>query len=83
MVLTGQAGKIKAVVYGHSHKYGYSEVAGIHLINLPATGYNLSGGQPVGWVEARLTPRGGEFTLHSIGGSRKIDRHTQALSWRT
>ena len=76
-------GKIKAVVYGHSHKYDYSEVAGIHLINLPATGFNLSGGQPVGWVEARFTRETGEFTLHTIGGNSKIDGHTRTLSWRT
>jgi len=75
--------KIKAVVYGHSHKYGYSEVAGIHLINLPATGFNLAGGQPVGWVEAKLTQAGGEFTLHAIGGNLQISGHTQNLVWRS
>ncbi len=74
--------KIKAVVYGHSHKYDYSEVAGIHLINLPATGFNLSRGQPVGWVEAKLTRETGEFTLHTIGGNRKIDGHSRTLTWR-
>ncbi len=75
--------KIKAVVYGHSHKYGYSEVAGIHLINLPATGFNLARRQPVGWVEARLTKDRGEFTLHAIGGQRENDGHTQMLAWRS
>ena len=75
-------GKIKAVVYGHSHKYNYSEVAGIHLINLPATGFTLTWGQPVGWVEAKLTRTGGEFTLHAIGGSRRSDGHTETLAWR-
>ena len=75
--------KIKAVVYGHSHKYGYSEFAGIHLINLPATGYNLSGGQPIGWVEARLTRQAGQFALHAIGGDRELDGHTATLTWRT
>jgi 3',5'-cyclic-AMP phosphodiesterase len=76
-------GKIKAVVYGHSHKYEYSEVAGIHLINLPATGFPLSAGQPVGWVEARLTRYGGEFTLHAIGGDRRRDGHVTPLRWRS
>jgi 3',5'-cyclic-AMP phosphodiesterase len=75
-------GKIKAVVYGHSHKYEYSQSAGIHLINLPATGFTLSGNQPVGWVEAKLTRQGGEFTLHAIGGNRKLDGHTERLAWR-
>ncbi len=75
--------KIKAVVYGHSHRYGYSEVAGIHLINLPATGYNLARRQPVGWVEARLMQDGGEFTLHAIGGDPEKDGYTQTLAWRS
>ena len=75
-------GKVKAVVYGHSHKYEFSTDAGIHLINLPATGFNFAGNQPVGWVEARLTKKGGEFTLHAIGGDRSADRQTQKLTWR-
>ena len=75
--------KIKAVIYGHLHKYEHSQVAGIHLINLPATAYPIIGNPPVGWVEARLTPRGGEFTLHAIAGNRKSDGRTQTLLWRT
>jgi Icc protein len=75
--------KIKAVVYGHSHKYSYSEVAGIHLINLPATGFTLTRRQPVGWVEAKLTKDSGEFTLHAIGGHRENDGRTQMLAWRS
>ena len=77
------AAKVKAVVYGHSHKFRFSEYKGIHLINLPATGYNMSGSQPVGWVEARLTEKGGEFTLHALGGNRKMDGCSERLSWRT
>jgi Icc protein len=74
--------KIKAVVYGHSHRYGYREVAGIHLINLPTTKFTLCGHQPVGWVEARLTKDSGAFTLHAIGGDRENDGRTETLSWR-
>jgi len=29
--------KVKALVFGHSHRYEFSERDGIHLINLPAT----------------------------------------------
>jgi Icc protein len=75
--------KVKAVVYGHSHKYEFAKLAGIHLVNLPATGFNFACSQPVGWVEARLTKQGGEFTLHAIGGNREIDGHVQKLSWRS
>jgi 3',5'-cyclic-AMP phosphodiesterase len=74
--------KIKAVICGHLHKYEYEQVAGIHLIHLPATAYPIIGNPPVGWVEAKLTPRGGEFTLHAVAGNRKSDGRTETLLWR-
>lgn len=74
--------KVKAVVYGHSHEFRLSRYQGIHLINLPATGFNMSGNQPVGWVEAKLTAKGGEFILHAPSGNRKLDGHREHLSWR-
>jgi len=75
--------KVKAVVYGHSHQYAYAEVAGIHLINLPSTGYTIWSGAPIGWVDAKLTARGGEFTLHAVEGDLTLDGHTHTLLWRT
>jgi 3',5'-cyclic-AMP phosphodiesterase len=81
--IIGPATQVKAVVYGHSHRFRLSEYRGIHLINLPATGYNMSGSQPVGWVEAGLTTRGGEFTLHALGGNRRHDGRTERLHWRS
>ncbi len=80
--IAAPARKVKAIVYGHSHRYRYRKHEGIHLINLPATGYNFTGAQPVGWVEARLTDEGGEFTLHAVGGNRKRDGRSMSLVWR-
>ncbi|MHC4437959.1 MAG: metallophosphoesterase family protein [Planctomycetota bacterium] len=74
--------KVKAIVYGHSHVYGYSEFEGIHLINLPAVGYNFSDSEPVGWVEARLTSRGGDFVLHAVDGNKDKDGSVMKLAWR-
>jgi Icc protein len=75
--------KVKAIVYGHSHAYGFSEFEGIHLINLPAVGYNFSDAEPVGWVQANLTDKGGDFTLHAIAGSMNKDGSITRLTWRT
>jgi 3',5'-cyclic AMP phosphodiesterase CpdA len=74
--------KVKALVYGHSHEYAFSEHEGIHLVNVPAVGYNFADNEPVGWVEVRLTGAGGEFILHAIGGDRKLDGAGQRLRWR-
>lgn len=75
--------KVKAVVYGHSHKYEFLESDGIKLINLPAVGYNFTSAQPVGWVESRLTGEGAEFVLHAVGGNPKKDGRTTMVHWRT
>ena len=74
--------KVKAIVYGHSHAYGFSEFEGIHLINLPAVGYNFSDAEPVGWVQANLTAKGGDFTLHAIAGNKDKDGSVTKLNWR-
>jgi Icc protein len=75
--------KVKAVVFGHSHACNFAQVHGIHLINVPALGFNFSGGQPVGWIDARLTAKGGEFTVRAIAGNRRLDGHVRRLNWRT
>ena len=74
---------VKALVYGHSHVYNFSELEGIHLINLPASGYNFNDAQPVGWIEARLTAAGGEFALHAVGGNTEVDGRVKKLRWRS
>ncbi|MBN1505309.1 MAG: metallophosphoesterase [Sedimentisphaerales bacterium] len=74
--------KVKAIIYGHSHEYAFSRLDGIHLINLPATAYAFGNGQPVGWLEARLTRHGGEFILHAIAANTQIDGQTTRLHWR-
>jgi len=77
------ASKVKALVFGHSHAYSFAEFEGVHLINLPATGYNFNDAQPVGWVEARLTAGGAAFVLHTVGGNTEIDGQTRTLHWRS
>ena len=74
--------KIKAVVYGHSHMYRFDTFKGIHLINIPAMGYNFTDAEPVGWVRARLTSKGGDFILHAIAGNKQADGIVKKLTWR-
>ncbi len=75
--------KVKAIVYGHSHEYGFSDFEGIHLINLPAVAFNFGNEQPIGWVEARLGREGGAFVLHAIGGNNDQDGRAKQLRWRS
>ncbi len=75
--------QVKAIFYGHSHKYSLSEADGLHLVNLPAVGYNFSDTEPVGWVDAQFTAKGVEWVLRVIGGNKGLDGQRKALTWRT
>ncbi|MFH1742077.1 MAG: metallophosphoesterase [bacterium] len=75
--------KVKAIVFGHSHAYRLDKEDGIHLINLPATGYNFNDNEPVGWIEADVSRKGTDLTLHAIGGNSQKDGQTSSLTWRT
>ena len=75
--------KVKGVIYGHSHRYGFSQHADLHLINLPVTGYSFNAGMPVGWVQAELGPQGGAFTLRTVNGPSDLDGQTTHVVWRT
>ena len=74
--------KVKAILYGHSHMYRYTQVAGIHLINVPAIGYNFADSEPIGWVDSIITKDGGEFTLHAFAGNAQQNGKTTSLQWR-
>jgi hypothetical protein len=74
---------VKAILYGHSHSYKYGVEDGIHLINLPAVGYNFSDDKPVGWVEATLRANGADLRLHTIGGNTADDGKVTSLEWRS
>jgi 3',5'-cyclic AMP phosphodiesterase CpdA len=74
---------VKAIVYGHTHVCRFQEFEGIHLINVPAVGYNFMDNKPVGWVEAEFSDAGGRFTLHAIGGNRDEDGKITQLKWRS
>ena len=73
--------KVKAIFYGHSHRYALDRVENVDLVNLPAVGYNFSDSEPVGWVEAVFTGGGVDLTLHAMGGNRQQDGKTTSLRW--
>lgn len=75
--------QVKALLFGHSHVYSFAERDGIHLINLPAIGYNFRDDEPVGWVDARLNSEGGDFTLRAVDGNTENDGKVTSLQWRT
>lgn len=73
--------QVKAIFYGHSHRYEMTEQAGVRLINLPAIGYNFSDEQPVGWVDADFHGAGVSLTLRTVAGNQNNNGKTTEVSW--
>lgn len=74
--------QVKAIFYGHSHRWELEERQGVKLINLPAVGYNFRDSDPVGWVEARFHPSGVSLTLRAIAGNTADHGKTTEVTWR-
>ena len=74
--------QVKALFFGHLHIYRHTEVDGLHLVNLPAVGYNFADGEVVGWLDASFTTKGADLKLHAIGGNFKDDGQVTKLEWR-
>lgn len=72
---------VKAVFCGHAHVWRQARIGRLHVVTLPALGYNFSDREPVGWVEALFRPDGVDLTLRALAGNRESDGRTTALAW--
>ena len=72
---------VKAIFYGHSHRYHIKQKEHIYLINQPALGYNFNDNEPVGWLDATFSPQGVDLTLRAIAGNKKGNGETKAIVW--
>jgi len=73
---------VKALVFGHTHVYSLDKYKDVHLINLPAVGYNFADGNPVGWMEGAFSKQGLDLKLHAFAGEMKDDGKSVSLAWR-
>ncbi len=80
--IAARSRQVKAIIYGHSHAYSFQTQDGLHLVNVPAVGYNFTQSEPVGWVEATFTAEGGDLRLRAFAGNREQDGKIRSLRWR-
>ena len=73
---------VKMLVFGHTHVFSLDKTDGLHLLNLPAVGYNFADGNPVGWMDAVFRSDGADLTLHAIAGEVRDDGRQEHLRWR-
>lgn len=76
--------QVKAFIFGHSHRWNVAQdTSGIHLINLPPTGYVFEPARPAGWVLARLESKGMRLQLRCLDTARPDHGQTVELAWRS
>ena len=75
--------QVKAFIFGHTHNWHIStHASGVHLINLPPTGYVFKAGRPSGWVRCTLERAGAEFELRALDANHPEHARIKKLSWR-
>lgn len=73
---------VKMWLFGHTHHYNHRVVQGLHLVNLPATGYPFVKGQPVGWMDLRIESAGAKLQLHCLDPKHPLQGDRLDLPWR-
>lgn len=75
--------QVKACIFGHTHNWSVlRESGGIHLINLPPTGYVFKNGMPSGWVHAALSEHGATLKLNCTDVAHTQHGAKAELTWR-
>lgn len=74
--------QVEAVIFGHTHVYRLTNLDGLHLVNLPAVGYQFNPASPLGWVQARIQPGNLELVLRTLKEDQTTSQHTSVLEWR-
>lgn len=76
------ARQVKAYIYGHTHIYRQSVRDDVHVINLPALGWEFqSGKQPLGWSDAEISSGGIQLTLHTVPPSHPNNGDVRKFEW--
>ncbi len=74
--------QVKALFYGHSHKWELKERDGLHLVNLPAVAYAFAKEQPTGWVDCQLKTDGATLELRAHNAQHPAHGKKTELKWR-
>ena len=74
--------QVKAVIFGHTHRYRRWTVEGLHFINLPAVGFWFSPTTALGWLHARVQPETLELQMHTLKADTIIKQDVEHLPLR-
>ncbi len=73
---------VKAVIFGHTHTWRFTEQDGLHLVNLPAVAYPFAATEVTGWVDLKLSEKGAALTMHAHDTQHAAHGKTTEIAWR-
>ena len=74
--------RVKAYVFGHSHRWEHAKIDDLHLINIAALAWLFDPKQPRGWVDTQLKPDGIRLTMQCLDPSHEAHGWPLELAWR-
>jgi len=75
---------VKALFFGHTHVWDVAQdLSGLHLVNLPATGYTLWMRSFLGWVDCHVYPDCATLQLCTLNARALENGCSVPLRWRT
>jgi len=74
--------RVKAYVFGHSHRWHHAKIDNLHLVNIAALAWLFDLKQPRGWVDAQLEPDGIRLTLQCLDPTHEAHGRPLELAWR-
>jgi 3',5'-cyclic AMP phosphodiesterase CpdA len=83
LAITRPRRQVKALFFGHTHVWDVAQDrSGIHLVNLPATGYTLKMRSFVGWVSCQVYSAGAALKVHALNPRQAEHGQIVPLKWR-
>ena len=80
--LLAERRQVKALIFGHTHRWSFAEENGLHLINLPPVAYIFREGDPSGWVDVKVTETGATMELRCVDPAHTQHGEKHDLKWR-
>lgn len=75
--------QVKAIFFGHTHRWGITPYEGMHLVNLPPVAYVFHAEDPNGWVDCQLASDAATLQMHCHDKAHPLQGKQFELKWRS
>ena len=75
--------QVKALIFGHTHKWIHTKVEDLHLINLPPVAYPFGKGDVSGWVDVTMKETSATLKLNAVDPKHPQNGEVVELKYRS